>query len=411
MNAGAGWTAGQIGYCGNVHPAHDLAELRASIERQFQAVRQLRGLHEQESGLWISAHAAAELQEASARANFLDLLRRAGLRLTSLNGFPYGRFHQDTVKAEVYRPDWSDPQRLEYSLQLAQFLAAALPPDCDQGVISSVPLGYAAHWTSARQQRAEHLLRQLTASLAGLHRETGKRIRLCLEMEPDCVLEQTTQAIAFFNHWQATDPHHEYLALCFDVCHQAVVFEHCYQSLDRLRQAGVPVGKIQLSNALICQPPLQEGDRRAFVLKTLSGFAEATYLHQVKARVPHDQMLAWPDLPEALHAERGWAQCPELRIHFHVPLFSEHLLLPELSGSQEALEQTFDFLADHPEFHPVLEVETYSWGVLPDQLRPDSEQALAQGIAAELRWVEERLRHRHLLRTPPQTHEACADAI
>lgn len=411
MNASAGWTAGQIGYCGNVHPANDLAELRASIERQFQAVRQLRDLHEQESGLWISARAAAELQEASARTSFLDLLQRTGLRLTSLNGFPYGRFHQGTVKAEVYRPDWSDPLRLEYSLQLAQFLAAALPPDCDQGVISSVPLGYAAHWTSAKQQRAEQLLRQLTASLAELHQETGKKIRLCLEMEPDCVLEHTTQAIAFFRHWQATDPHHEYLALCFDVCHQAVVFEHCYQSLDRLRQAGVPVGKIQLSNALICQPPQQDGDRREFVLKTLSGFAEATYLHQVKARVPHDRMLAWPDLSEALHAERGWAQCPELRIHFHVPLFSERLLLPELNGSQEALEQTFDFLADHPGFHPVLEVETYSWGVLPAQLRPDSEQALARGIAAELRWVEDRLQHRHLLRLQPQAQEACADAV
>lgn len=411
MSASAGWTASQIGYCGNVHPAHDLAELRASIERQFQTVRQLRGLHEQESGLWISARAAAELQEASARANFLNLLRRAGLRLTSLNGFPYGRFHQGTVKAEVYRPDWSDPLRLEYSLQLAQLLAAALPPDCNQGVISSVPLGYATHWTSAKQQRAEQLLRQLTASLAGLHRETGKRIRLCLEMEPDCVLENTSQAIAFFSHWQATDPHHDYLALCFDVCHQAVVFEDCYQSLDRLRQAGVPVGKIQLSNALICRLPGLDAPRWELVRQALSGFAEATYLHQAKARDGQGQLLAWPDLPEALHAETDLAQCPELRIHFHVPLFSERLLLPELNGSQSALEQTFDFLADHPGLRPVLEVETYSWGVLPAQLRPDSEQALAQGIAAELRWVEQRLQHRQLLRLQPQAQEACTDAI
>lgn len=412
MNANAGWTAAQIGYCSNVHPAHDLAGLRASIEQHFQGVRQRRGLSVQESGLWISAHAAAELQEVSARAAFLTLLQAAGLRLTSLNGFPYGPFHQDAVKAGVYLPDWSDPKRLEYSRQLAQILAAALPQDRSQGVISTVPLGYAADWSSAQQRRAEQLLRQLTESLAELRRETGKKILFCLEMEPDCVLENTAQAIAFFRRWQAMDPHHEHLALCFDVCHQAVVFEHCYQSLDMLRQAQVPVGKIQLSNALICRPPLQDDNRREHVLEALAGFAETTYLHQVKARDAQGRLLAWPDLPAALYPPgKELMQCPELRIHFHVPLFSKRLLLPELSGSQNALSQTFDYLADHPEFRPVLEVETYSWTVLPPQLRPDSEQALIQGIAAELQWVEEQLLHRRLLHPQSQAREAFVDAI
>jgi len=90
-------------------------------------------------------------------------------------------------------------------------------------------------------------------------------------------------------------------------------------------------------------------------------------------------------------------------------LFSEHLLLPELSGSQIALSQTFDFLADHGDFRPVLEVETYSWGVLPAQLRPNTEHAQLQGIAAELHWVEEQLRQRKLLQ--PQVREAYADAL
>jgi len=410
MSAGTGWAAAQVGYCSNVHPTRDLAGLRSSIEWHFRGVRTLRGLNEQDSGLWISALAAAELQQASARADFLSLLQRSGLRLTSLNGFPYGQFHQGAVKADVYLPNWTDPKRLAYSLNLARILAHALPSDCPQGVISTVPLGYAADWNPRRQQRAEHLLRQLTASLARLHRETGKKIVFCLEMEPDCVLENTDQAIAFFHRYQASDPHHDYLALCFDVCHQAVVFEHCYQSLEKLRQARVPVGKIQLSNALICHLPAEDHNRREHVLKTLSDFAETTYLHQVKAHDAQARLSGWADLPAALDdCANNLGQYPELRIHFHIPLFSEHLLLPELSGSQIALSQTFDYLADHGDFRPVLEVETYSWGVLPAQLRPDTEHAQLQGIAAELHWVEEQLRQRQLLQ--PQVREAYADAL
>ncbi|TNF84778.1 sugar phosphate isomerase/epimerase [Pseudomonas sp. ICMP22404] len=408
MNAGTGWQAGQVGYCSNVHPTRDLAGLRSSIEQHFKGVRTLRRLDEQDSGLWISALAAAELQQTSARAAFLDLLRCSGLRLTSLNGFPYGQFHQGAVKAEVYLPSWADPKRLVYSLNLARILAEALPVDCHQGVISTVPLGYAAHWNAILHRRAEHQLRQLTASLHRLHQETGKKIVFCLEMEPDCVLEHTDQAIAFFHRLQASDPHHDHLALCFDVCHQAVVFEDCYQSLDKLRQARVPVGKIQLSNALICQLP-QDVERREQVLKTLGDFAEATYLHQVKARDGQDRLAAWADLPAALdECANTPGHHPELRIHFHIPLFSDHLLLPELSGSQIALAQTFDFLAGHEDFRPVLEVETYSWGVLPEQLRPTTAHAQLQGIARELRWVEEQLRHRHLLQ--PQAREAYANA-
>ncbi|MBW4793816.1 metabolite traffic protein EboE [Pseudomonas tolaasii] len=406
MSAASGWAASQVGYCSNVHPTRDLAGLRASIEQHFQGVRRLRGLSEQDSGLWICARAAAELQNESARAHFLRLLHHSGLRLTSLNGFPYGEFHEGAVKAEVYLPDWADPQRLAYSLDLARILAHALPPDCRQGVISTVPLGYAATWTPALQTRADEHLSQLTAALADLHRETGKKIVFCLEMEPDCVLENTEHTIAFFHHRHTIDPNHAYLALCFDVCHQAVMFEDCYQSLDRLRHARVPVGKIQLSNAMICRLPASDEKRREHVLNTLGSFAETTYLHQVKSLDAHGRRVAWPDLPAALQRCAGFT---ELRIHFHIPLFSEHLLLPELSGSQVALAQTFDYLAAHADFRPVLEVETYSWGVLPAQLRPATERAQLEGIAAELRWVEDQLRQRNLLQT--LVREAFADAL
>jgi len=404
-----GWSAGQVGYCSNVHAVRDLAGLRASIERHFQDVRRMRRLATQDSGLWVCAQAAAELQHKLAHADFMELLEQSGLRLTSLNGFPYGQFHEGAVKAEVYLPDWSMPERLTYSLNLARLLARSLPPGCNHGVISSVPLGYAATWSPELQQRAENQLRQLTAWLARLHRETGKKIVFCLEMEPDCVLETTDQALAFFRHWQASDPHHHYLALCFDVCHQAVMFEDCYQSLQRLHQAEVPIGKIQLSNALICRLPAGDDVRYREILATLREFSEITYLHQVKARDHHGNAMAWADLPAALDdCARQPGRYAELRIHFHVPLFSEHFLLPELGGSQFALAQTFDYLAEHDDLRPVLEVETYSWGVLPASLRPGNEQEQLQGISAELYWVEAQLLQRGLIDVTVQ--EAVADA-
>lgn len=402
MSGISGWTAAQLGYCSNLHPCRNLDELRSSIRRFFQPVRQQRGLPHQESGLWIGASAAAELQRPEALESFLLLLRQSGLRLTSLNGFPYGNFHQERLKAEVYQPDWSEPARLQYSQQLATILATTMPEDSEQGVISTVPLGYAANWSPARQVKAEQQLLQLTAFLAELKQQTGKQIVFCLEMEADCVLEKTVQALVFFQHWRQLDPNHHHLALCFDVCHQAVVFENTYQSLTVLQQAGIPIGKIQLSNALVVQLDTLNLQRRTEVLDVLSGFVESTYLHQVKAKDKQGSIVGWADLPDALSQADQWLErYPELRVHFHVPLFSEQLLLPELRGSQQALLQTFDYLADHPEFRPVLEVETYSWTVLPDQLRPDTEAALIQGICAELHWVGQQLKQRQLLQGMP----------
>ncbi|MNF14113.1 hypothetical protein D3C80_2161970 [compost metagenome] len=54
-------------------------------------------------------------------------------------------------------------------------------------------------------------------------------------------------------------------------------------------------------------------------------------------------------------------------------------------------------------------METYSWGVLPSQLRPTTEHAQLQGIAAELHWVEDQLLQRRLLQ--PQALEAHAHAL
>ncbi len=392
------WHPSELGYCSNVHSGESLSEVIANFGRFIAPVRQKQQLEQLDAGLWLSAATAAELQQAAALLLFQQQLKHHGIRLTSLNGFPFGDFHQAKVKTCAYLPDWSTPERLSYSKQLATILASCLPDDCSQGVISTVPLGYQAHWTTEKQQQAEQQLLQLTHYLAELKATTGKHILFCLEMEPDCVLQTTAQSLAFFHHWQRLDPNQQFLGLCFDVCHQAVLHENCYQSLADLHQAGISIGKIQLSSALVLKLDKLNWARRSEVLAVLADFAESTYLHQAKALSTDGQLQHWADLPDALWRPDQWLEhYKELRVHFHLPLFHQQLLLPELSGSQAALQQCFDFLRDHKDCHPVLEVETYSWNVLPQALRPEGETALIAGIAQELNWVLQQLRQRQLL--------------
>ncbi len=395
------WLPGELGYCSNVHAGESLTEVMANFSRFIAPVRQKQQLDQLDSGLWLSAAAAAELQQPAALLLFQQQLKQHGIRLTSLNGFPFGNFHQAKVKTSAYLPDWSEPQRLQYSKQLAAILASCLPDDCEQGVISTVPLGYQAHWTAEKQQQAEQQLLQLTQYLAELKATTGKQILFCLEMEPDCVLQTTAQSLEFFRHWQQLDSNQEFLGLCFDVCHQAVLHENCYQSLTQLHGSGITIGKIQLSSALMLKLDKLNWARRSEVLALLADFAESTYLHQAKALSTAGQLQHWADLPEALWRPDQWLeQYKELRVHFHLPLFHQQLLLPELCGTQAALQQCFDFLRDHKDCHPVLEVETYSWNVLPQALRPDGDAALIAGIAQELSWVWQQLQQRGLLQQP-----------
>mgnify|MGYP006171805159 CR=1 FL=1 len=149
------WLPGELGYCSNVHAGESLTEVIANFSRFIAPVRQQQQLEQLDSGLWLSAAAAAELQQPTALLLFQQQLQLHAIRLTSLNGFPFGNFHQAKVKTSAYLPDWSEPKRLHYSKQLAVILASCLPDDCGQGVISTVPLGYQAHWTAEKQQQAE----------------------------------------------------------------------------------------------------------------------------------------------------------------------------------------------------------------------------------------------------------------
>lgn len=388
------WRRRDLGYCSNVHPGESLAQVETTLRDSVRAVAVARALPDMAAGLWLSHTAIEALADRGARDRFRAQLDANHVRLITLNAFPYGDFHAERVKESVFLPDWSDERRLRYTLACAELLADCLPDDCAEGTISTLPLGLRATWSGEKENVAAGLLLTAVERLDALAAATAKPIRLCLELEPGGVLERTDQAIAFFEWLYAAareacvspERVQRHLGVCYDACHQAVMYEDPGVALGRLIDAGIAIGKIQLSCALEAQP----GAHAA-----LGDYAEPRYLHQVRIPDVHT-LLGAPDLGPALvdstlPADRPW------RVHFHVPLHAAALAASGLRSTRAEMAQVFDVLAKRPVLTPHLEVETYTWSVLPAPQRPADHGALIAGIAAELAWVENEMRRHGLL--------------
>lgn len=377
----------QFGYCTNVHAGADLEQTRTNLERYAVAVKRRACPGEPMGvGLWLSASAARELREGSHLAGFRDWLHAAGLVPYTLNGFPYGDFHQKVVKHQVYLPTWREPARLDYTLDLIHLLDALLAPGVE-GSISTLPLAWGQPTPGARALD-EHAvgLRRVADELARLEKERGRLIHLCLEPEPGCILQRGVDVVRFFEEHllrgQDEGPLRRYLRVCHDVCHAAVMFEEQADVLARYRNAGILVGKVQVSSAVSLPLERTAPQERAAALAQLAGFHEERYLHQTMVRHSSGtEPVFYEDLPLALTAE-GQRSDSEWRVHFHVPVYLQKFGRLEAMQApiRECLRETARDGVPH------FEVETYAWGVLPPELRqPD----LAAGIADEIFWFRD----------------------
>ena len=296
-----------LAYCSNVHPAEDLEGIHAQLRRFSGPVREHLGVDRLTVGLWLPAAAAAQLAAESEEIDALRaVLDEQGLEVVTLNAFPYGGFHDPVVKHRVYRPDWSEPDRLEYTLDAATVLAALLPEDIALGSISTLPLAWQSPWPPEASAAARSQLDELAAGLARLRERTGRHIRVGLEPEPGCLIETTAQAVA---ELEGVDT--EYIGVCVDTCHLATAFEDAPEAIGRLTAAGLPVVKSQLSAALHVEDPA--GARAA-----LGEFVEDRFLHQVREPAAAG-VLTRDDLPDALGEDGLPAEHP-WRVHFHLPL-------------------------------------------------------------------------------------------
>jgi sugar phosphate isomerase/epimerase len=360
-----------LAYCSNVHPADDLDGVAAQLERYAARVREALDVPVLGVGLWVAAPALGT-DVAAAAARLRGRLDALGLEVVTLNGFPYRAFHADVVKLDVYRPNWADDRRRDYTLGLARLLARLLPDDVVEGSISTLPLGWRTEWSADDAEVGRRALETVAAGLVELEAETGKKIRIALEPEPGCTIETVAQAADFLGGLAP-----EWIGLCLDACHLAVQFEAPDGALGLLEQAGVPVVKAQVSSALQVFDPGGSAGR-----EFLDEFAEPKFMHQVR-EVVGGKVAGADDLPEALAG--GLPAEDEWRVHFHVPVHAaEHT-------TQRELESTLAALAGGPA--PVtnhFEVETYTWGVLPDGHAGDDD-GLVSGLAAELAWTRDRL--------------------
>ncbi|MGW0133077.1 metabolite traffic protein EboE [Streptomyces sp. NPDC003299] len=358
-----------LAYCTNVHPAETLDGVLAQLRDHCEPVRRRLGRDRLGIGLWLAQDAAATLAaDPAALRGLRDALDRRGLEVVTLNGFPYEGFGAEEVKYRVYRPDWGDPQRLEYTTALASILTALLPDDVTEGSISTLPLA----WRTTRDIRpALDALRRLGERLDAVAELTGRTVRVAVEPEPGCVVETTGDALA-----PLTAIGHPRLGVCVDTCHLATSFEDPDTALDALTAAGVPVVKAQLSAALHAEHPHLPEVREA-----LAAFAEPRFLHQTRTLTAAG-LRGTDDLDEAVTGDALPDGAP-WRAHFHVPLHAAPA--PPLTSTLPVLKSVLARLAGGP--HPLtrhLEVETYTWQALPPELRPRTRDRLVDGIAAEL---------------------------
>jgi len=375
-----------LSYCTNVHPGRSLAEVEEGLDRYTAALRENYGAA-LAAGLWLAAPVVAELlADAQKLPAFRDGLCRRRLSCHTLNAFPYGDFHSRRVKDNVYLPDWSDRRRLAYTIDCARILAALLPEGVE-GSISTVPLAFKgfSHAADHLDRCADQLL-EAAVALDRVHGETGRLIRLAIEPEPYCLIETTAEAVSFFDRlWSRAsqagqlETAKRHLGLCYDVCHQAVEFEDIPQSIRALTTAGLRINKVHITCALELDAPGRNNEGR----QALAGYVEERYLHQTLAHTRTGAILRQIDLTKelALDPPAEFRDAETWRIHFHVPVNAEHL--GPLRTTRNELKQALAAVSEL-DYAPHLEVETYTWEVLPGSENSRSAINLVDGLTEEL---------------------------
>lgn len=376
----------QLAYCTNIHRGETWAETFGSLQTCTLAVRDSVGSADAPFaiGLRLSDPASRELSDPETLLEFRRWLDRNHCYVFTLNGFPFGRFHSARVKEQVYRPDWTSPERLHYTKRLFDLISQLLP-DGLEGSVSTLPGSFKPFITRPEQHNAirENLWACLE-HISALSRRTGKMLHLGLEPEPFGLFENTPETLQFFaglaEGRAGDDRLAQHLGVNYDCCHFALQYEDPAQSIGAFQRHGIRISKVHLSSALRVRPDSAHRDR-------LKQFNDDVYLHQVIARTG-DRLARFADLPEAL-ADASPAE--EWRVHFHVPLYMEQE--PGFGTTADHLLGTLDCLARDPALCSHLEMETYTWEVLPPELRS---AGVVEQLSREYQWTLARCRERNL---------------
>ncbi len=378
-----------LAYCTNIHRGESWEQTFDTLQKYTLAVRdKVGGGKPYAIGLRLGADAARELSYRPSLLAFQKWLERHNCYVFTINGFPYGKFHGARVKEQVYAPDWTTPERLDYTNLLFDLLAEIMPSGVE-GSVSTVPVSFKGFNLDDRAVRtARTNLWRCVEHLEQLTRRTGRKLHLGLEPEPCCFLETTGETVAFFEQLRADRPGDmrldEHLGVNYDCCHLAVEFEPPAEALQRLRRAGIKISKIHLSNALKVRPTME-------VRAALKSFADDIYFHQTIERRPNGEIIRYGDLDEALDTSVTELPQSELewRIHFHIPLHARPTALFDTTADH--LIGVLDEVKRSPSICAHFEMETYTWEVMPAELK---KRNVVDQLVSEYEWTLARLAER-----------------
>ncbi len=394
-----GGDLGHLTYSTLVHPGDTWDEMWDSLTRYVPAVKERFSPNERFGiSLRLSGKSAERLVgDAKEREKLKSFLADNDMYLYTVNAFPHGPFKGQRIKEQVYEPDWRTDTRAQYTMDVATILAEVAGEGVDPS-IQSAPLGFKPRVTGddVVDSYTRQVLR-VVAHLVDLEQRTGTTVTLALEPEPHCFLETTDETVAYFSDHlyadssaetlakaaglsaaQAASALRKHLGIVFDICHQAVEYEDISQSLQKLVDAGIPIFKLQEAAALQVPEVTQE------LVDALRGFADTVYLTQTVEK-KDGVFTKFLNLEDAFEA---WEKDPgprEWRTHFHVPVFLAEL--GEFKTTRFAIEDALRFHKANP-VSAQLEIETYTWDVLPDHLKTGD---IVDYVVRELEWVREEL--------------------
>ena len=387
-----------LAYCTNVHRGNSWEETFRSLEKYVLAVREKVAPEERFAiGLRLGVDAARELSDPEQILSFQKWLEAKDCYVFTINGFPYGNFHGQPVKEDVYRPDWATEERLTYTVLLFEILEQLLEPG-EEGSVSTLPGSFKEFDTgdTAYSKIFENLL-HCSDEIDRIQGPKNLDLHLGLEPEPLGLFETTPETVSFFDELKdksdGRDSLFQTVGVNYDCCHLAVEFEDAREGLNLLDQDGIRLSKLHLSSALRVKPSPEN-------LKALSRFVEEVYLHQVIVGRNGRILRRHKDLDLALSFVHSKQESlgDEWRIHFHVPLHAS----PGngMEDTRDHVRKTLDWLARNPGKCRHLEMETYTWEVLPENLRS---QEVAQQVAEEYFWTLDTLRERGLVHPVTRT--------
>jgi hypothetical protein len=390
---------GHLTYSTLVHPADNWEQLWASLNTYLPKVKaRIAGNKSFGVCIRLSASSAETLANSAAeREKLKKFLGDNDMYIYTANAFVYGHFKGAAVKEQVYEPDWRSEERTQYTINVANVLADVCPAGIAPS-IQSAPLGFKGRVTGNDVVAAytNNVLR-VVAHLIALESKTGRTVQLALEPEPFCFLETTDETVDYFTKHlysgaaveklaklahvpisEANEALRRHLGIVYDICHQAVEYENITESLQKLVDAGIPVFKLQEAAALHMPEVTQP------VVDTLKRYAKTIYLTQTMEK-KNGKLTRYLNVDDAIAAFEKDPGPREWRTHIHVPVFLDDL--GQFRTTRFAIEDALRFHKQKP-LSRHLEVETYTWDMLPDSLKSAD---IVENIYRELDWVRSQL--------------------